>query len=96
MELSDSPNQALEFQSPVLEPIPRQEPTPPAVEAPAPQKPQMPVRKLLLITAFSVGAIAGGLYLHQWWQFSTTHQETDNAYITGDINPVSSRVVGQN
>lgn len=94
MQLSDSPNQALEFQSPVVEPIPRQEPTPPTVEAPAPQKPQMPVRKLLLITAFSVGAIAGGLYLHQWWQFSTTHEETDNAYITGDINPVSSRVVG--
>jgi membrane fusion protein (multidrug efflux system) len=41
-----------------------------------------------------VGAIAAASYGYHWWQFASTHQETDNATVAGHILQVSSRING--
>ncbi len=41
-----------------------------------------------------VGAIALTVAGVRWWQYAGTHQETDDAYVTGHIHPVNSRVSG--
>lgn len=40
------------------------------------------------------GAIAAGAFGYNYWQFSSTHQSTDNATVTGNIHPVGARIAG--
>ncbi|BAZ68372.1 MAG: HlyD family secretion protein [Pelatocladus maniniholoensis HA4357-MV3] len=40
------------------------------------------------------GAIASGIYAYRQWQYSQSFPQTDNAYITADIYPVTARVSG--
>lgn len=66
-------------------------------EAPplAPSKPsQRPVRKILLLSGLGIVAIVGSIFGFRWWQFATAHQETDDAYVTADIHPVTARIAG--
>ena len=42
----------------------------------------------------AVGAIAAGAYGYHWWQFASTHQETDDATVSGHVHQVSSRIAG--
>lgn len=57
---------------------------------PAPQ----PIKKYLLIGGLGIGAIAVAIFGYRWWQFASTHQETDDAYVTADIHPVNARISG--
>ncbi|AFY74510.1 multidrug resistance efflux pump [Synechococcus sp. PCC 7502] len=51
-------------------------------------------RPLLLWGALGLGGlILSGLGYH-WWSYASSHQETDNAYVIGHIQPVSSRIAG--
>ncbi|MBW4443504.1 MAG: HlyD family secretion protein [Plectolyngbya sp. WJT66-NPBG17] len=40
------------------------------------------------------GAIAAGIFGYDYWQFTSAHQSTDNATVTGNIHPVGSRISG--
>ena len=49
------------------------------------------------IFGFVFGAVALillGVFGMRWLNFSTTHEETDDAYITGHLHPISSRIPG--
>ena len=48
----------------------------------------------LILAAAGVGAIAAGAFGFHWWQYASTHQETDNATVTGHIHQISARVPG--
>ncbi|QSJ14777.1 HlyD family secretion protein [Nostoc sp. UHCC 0702] len=48
----------------------------------------------LIMAALGVGAIAAGGFGYHYWQYASTHQETDNATVTGNIHQVSSRIPG--
>ncbi|MEH2072328.1 MAG: efflux RND transporter periplasmic adaptor subunit [Nostoc sp.] len=56
------------------------------------------VRHLLLLTGLgvllSVIAVYIANYAYKQWQYTQTELETDNAYVTAEINPVTSRVSG--
>lgn len=39
-----------------------------------------------------MGLIFSSITGYRWWQFVSTHQETDNAYVTTDIHPVTARI----
>lgn len=47
----------------------------------------------LIIVGLTIASVLGFLGL-RWWQFSQTHEETDNATITGNISPISTRIAG--
>ncbi|MBF1991331.1 HlyD family secretion protein [Fischerella thermalis] len=40
------------------------------------------------------GAIASGIYAYRQWQYAQRFPQTDNAYVTADIYPVTSRISG--
>jgi membrane fusion protein, multidrug efflux system len=48
----------------------------------------------LILAALGVGAIAAGGFGYHYWQYASTHQETDNATVAGHINQVSSKIPG--
>ncbi|MEH1840197.1 MAG: efflux RND transporter periplasmic adaptor subunit [Nostoc sp.] len=56
------------------------------------------VRHLLLLTGlgvlFSVIAVYIANYAYEQWQYMQKYLETDNAYVSAEINPVISRVSG--
>ncbi|HEY9642397.1 MAG TPA: biotin/lipoyl-binding protein, partial [Coleofasciculaceae cyanobacterium] len=52
------------------------------------------VKKIALATALGVGAIAAGTFGYRWWQFSSTHETTDNATVSGHVYQISSRIPG--
>jgi membrane fusion protein, multidrug efflux system len=55
---------------------------------------RIPPRKVLAAALLTASMIAVGIFGYRWWRFTATHQETDNAYIAGDINPINARVAG--
>jgi membrane fusion protein (multidrug efflux system) len=65
-------------------------------------KTQLSARTLLLKSVLGVllgvGAIACGVYAYYWWsynhQYAQRYQETDNAYVSADIQTVSSSIAG--
>ncbi|BAZ13253.1 HlyD family secretion protein [Calothrix sp. NIES-4071] len=59
----------------------------------APKK-KLPVKKVLLLGGLGIGLIFGSITAYHWWQFASTHQETDDAYVTADIHPVTARIAG--
>jgi membrane fusion protein (multidrug efflux system) len=47
------------------------------------------------LTIFGLAiAILGGTIGYRWWAYATTHESTNDAYITGYIHPISSRIAG--
>lgn len=49
----------------------------------------------ILGVLLGAGAIAAGIYGYRWWQYtSQKYPQTDNAYITANIYPVTARVPG--
>ena len=67
------------------------------VEAPPlnlPQPTRKRARPLLLKVLLGVGAIAALVYCYHWWRYASIHMETDDAYVTGHINPVNARISG--
>lgn len=61
-------------------------------EKEAPRKRKRP--NGLILAALGVGAIAAGGFGYHYWQYASTHQETDNATVAGNIHQVSSRIPG--
>jgi membrane fusion protein (multidrug efflux system) len=62
-----------------------------------PQPPQTPKQKkplALILAGLGVGAIAAGGFGYQWWQYASTHQETDNAQVAEHLHQVGSRIPG--
>jgi membrane fusion protein, multidrug efflux system len=51
-------------------------------------------RKLILFAALGVGILSIGFLGYHWWRYASVRQETDNAYVTSHIHPVSSRIAG--
>jgi membrane fusion protein (multidrug efflux system) len=58
-------------------------------------KPPRKGRKGLILALLGVGAIAASGFGYRWFQYSSTHQETDNATVVGHLYPVSSRITGR-
>jgi membrane fusion protein (multidrug efflux system) len=72
-----------------------EQPSPPPTASPPDAKPpRSSSRKLILIVALGVGAIAATVFGVRWWHYAQTHQETEDAYVTGHIHPVTARISG--
>lgn len=70
------------------------EAAPPAAESKSPGKRRRPVRRLLLYGVLIAAVAVGGLYGWRLWQYYRTHESTDDAFVVGDIIPVSARING--
>jgi membrane fusion protein, multidrug efflux system len=53
-----------------------------------------PTRNIVIGLLIVTGAIALATLGYRWWRFAAVHQETDNAYVAGDINPINARIAG--
>ncbi len=51
-----------------------------------------PRRRLILFILLGVGAVAGIIFGYRWWQYASTHADTDDAYVTGHLHPLSARI----
>lgn len=56
--------------------------------------PKKKAPKALIFVVLGVGAIAAGNFGYHYWQYASTHQETENATVAGHIHQVSSRING--
>ncbi|MFL9458306.1 HlyD family secretion protein [Tolypothrix bouteillei VB521301_2] len=50
-------------------------------------------KSILAIAGIAIAALAGTMG-YRWWTYTTTHESTDDAYITTYIHPISSRIAG--
>ncbi|MBH8575290.1 HlyD family secretion protein [Nostocaceae cyanobacterium CENA369] len=48
----------------------------------------------LIAAVAGVGAIVAGTFGYRYWQYASTHQQTDNATVAGNVHQVSSRIPG--
>ncbi|ACC82060.1 HlyD family secretion protein [Nostoc punctiforme] len=64
----------------------------PEIEKEVPPKRKKPTG--LILAGIGVGAIVAGTFGYNYWQYASTHQETDNATVAGNIHQVSSRIPG--
>ena len=91
-DFSDLPTIVLE-KSPVVEsPVVIDRPVTPDTQAPAAPR-KRPIKAILAGVGIG-GAIVAGSFGYHYWQFASTHQSTDNATVTGNIHPISSRIAG--
>ena len=51
-------------------------------------------KKFVLLGSLGIGAIAASVFGYRWWQFASTHEETDNATVAGHVYQISSRIPG--
>jgi membrane fusion protein, multidrug efflux system len=68
-----------------------------AVESPpsSPNPPQQhPRRKQILFGLLGIGLIAGAIFSYRWWHYASTHEATDDAYVTSYIHPINARING--
>ncbi len=68
--------------------------TVPGSPAPKQKYPFLRPRKLIFFSLLGVGAIALAIFVYRWWHYAQTHQETENAYISGHVVPVTTRISG--
>lgn len=66
----------------------------PSAPPPSPHPGRNRTKRLLLGAALGLGAIVAGGFGYRWWQYSSTHEQTDNAAIAGHVYQISSRVPG--
>lgn len=52
------------------------------------------LHKLILLMVLGAGTMATGVFGYRWWQYASTHVETDNAYVTGHVHPINARISG--
>jgi membrane fusion protein, multidrug efflux system len=92
---TDAPASAAQTSGTSAPPELKQPDTAPADEATSPRhSSQKTNRKVWLAAALGIGAIVAGSYGYRWWQFASTHEETDNAAVAGHVYQISSRVPG--
>lgn len=90
----DTSNSASSPNPTVSVPMPAATVAAPPALPPLAQPIRKPIRKWLLIGALGIGGITASVYGYRWWQFASTHQETDDAYVTADIHPINARING--
>jgi membrane fusion protein, multidrug efflux system len=95
MESSDESSKTEEFaqrdgHNPAAVLEQEQSTTPAETPPPEPKSP----RKLIIFSLLGVGAVVAAVLGFRWWQYAQTYQETDDAYITGHVNPVNARISG--
>lgn len=73
---------------------PETQTTIPTIELPAKSVPQRKKRIALIVGGLGIGAIIASVFGYRYWQYTSTHQTTDNAVVTGHIHQVSSKIVG--
>lgn len=61
---------------------------------PVAETPKKKSKKPLIFAALGIGAIVAGSFGYHYWQYSSIHQETENATVAGHIHQISSRVNG--
>ncbi|MBW4520516.1 MAG: HlyD family secretion protein [Scytolyngbya sp. HA4215-MV1] len=61
---------------------------------PEPESPHTFPRKLVLFGVLGIGAIIVAILGIRWWHYIQTHQETEDAYVSGHVNPVTARISG--
>lgn len=77
---------------------PQTAPTDPLTESPSEPTPtpkapkRRPVKAILAVAG--VGAIAAGAFGYNYWQYASSHEETDNATVAGHLHQISARVPG--
>lgn len=63
------------------------------------EKPSAPKRrrppKAAILSVLGVGAIAASIFGFRWWNYSSTHEQTDNATVAGHVYQISSRIPGR-
>lgn len=52
------------------------------------------LKKRILISAGAILAVSVSIFGYHWLQYTSTHETTDDAYVNGDIHPISSQVSG--
>ncbi len=62
------------------------------VEQPPTPKQKKPIA--LILAGLGVGAIVTGVFGYRFWQYTATHQTTDNATVAGHIHQISSKISG--
>ncbi len=65
-----------------------------APAVPAPANSGVAPHKIAIIAAVALVLIAGAVLGFRHWQFYSSHEETDDAQVEGDISPVLPRVSG--
>jgi membrane fusion protein, multidrug efflux system len=87
-----------ELEMSVEAPVRKEVALPPAVDEPDEPISESPRRsfwrKGLILPLLGAGAIAAGIFGFHWWQYASTHEETDNATISGHVYQVSARIPG--
>jgi membrane fusion protein (multidrug efflux system) len=69
----------------------------PTSEPRIPQPPKKAGKKIpkgLILSVLGVGAIASSVFGYRWWHYATTHESTDDAYVSGHVHQISSRIPG--
>jgi membrane fusion protein, multidrug efflux system len=46
------------------------------------------------MAGLGIAVFSSGIFGMRWWQYSSTHETTDDAYITSNVHPLSSRISG--
>ncbi|MBD2580104.1 HlyD family secretion protein [Oscillatoria sp. FACHB-1406] len=92
MQTLDNPKTASKVENLDLEP--QVTSSEPAID----ELPAVPTRrspkKAIILAVLGVGAIAAGTFGYRWWQYASTHEETENATVAGQIYDISSRIAG--
>jgi membrane fusion protein, multidrug efflux system len=69
----------------------------PTSEPRIPQPPKKAGKKIptgLILSVLGVGAIASSVLGYRWWHYATAHESTDDAYVSGHVHQISSRIPG--
>ena len=62
--------------------------TPSNIESPKPSL----IKKTIVLTVTTAAVVTSGIFGCQFYQHLVTHEETDDAYVTGHLHQVSTRV----
>ena len=94
--MKNSHNSAVEVldpPAPIAPPLETPDQSPATPPVPTPPK-KSSAKKFVLLGALGLGAIAASVFGFRWWQFASTHEETDNATVAGHVYQISSRIPG--
>ncbi len=58
------------------------------------EKTRIPIKKLVIGSSCIIVLLIAGMAGYQWFQSVSSHEETEDAYITGHLHQVSSRIDG--
>ena len=51
-------------------------------------------KRLMIVAGLGIVAAIIGVFGTRWWMYASSHQSTDDAYVSSDVHPVSSRING--